>query len=288
MLTLAYQYIKTKLMVTQFVLVDNCKIAYFEKNPDSAQTIFFIPGNSVSKRVWRKQMNSAELSPYRLIAIDFPAHGDSDAMDERYYTFIGLAEILSKVITALSDDKPYILAGVSLGTNIIAEMLAFDLVPIGLVLAGPCVFGENYKVEQIAKPGTHVGVAFTDESDENEVLSYAHETSLSEYGDDLEIFFEDFRSVKAPFRSALGKSIFEGNFKDELRLIKEKNILSLVIFGKNELVVDCDYLDNAELPLWKPVYKIQGASHLVNIDQPIEFNETINEFAEFVFKLYNV
>jgi pimeloyl-ACP methyl ester carboxylesterase len=271
-------------MITQFLLVDNCKIAYFEKNANSGQTIFFIPGNSVSKKNWCKQLDSIELSGYRLIAIDFPAHGDSDATPEETYTLPGLAEILYKVVVRLSDNKPYILAGVSLGTNIVAEMLAFDVMPLGLALAGSCIFGGNYKVEQIAKPGTHVGVVFTDAPDDNDVVSYAHETSLSQNAENVEIFLEDFKSVKSPFRSALAKSIFEGNFNDELALIKEKNIPALVVFGKDELVVNCDYLDSAELPLWNnKIYKIEGASHLVNIDQPFEFNKLVNEFAKAIF-----
>jgi pimeloyl-ACP methyl ester carboxylesterase len=272
-------------MVTQFISVDNCKIAYVEKNANAPQTIFFIPGNSVSKRIWRKQLDSVELSSYRMIAIDFPASGDSDVMEQRFYTFAALAEISSKVIAGLSDNKPYIIAGVSLGTNIIAEMLAFDVNPRGLILAGPCIFGEHYKVEQIVKPGTHVGIVFTDHPDDDDIVSYAHETSLSKHAEDVDNFLEDFKSVKAPFRSALSRAIYEGNFNDEVALIKEKNIPSLVIFGKDELIVNHDYLDTAELPLWnQTVYKIEGASHLVNIDQPIKFNKVVNEFAEFVFK----
>jgi pimeloyl-ACP methyl ester carboxylesterase len=272
-------------MVTQFLLIDNCKISYVEKNANAPQTIFFIPGNSVSKRVWRKQLDSVELSGYRMIAIDFPAHGDSDSGNEKTYSAPGIAEISCYVIKSLSNNKPYIVAGVSLGTNIVAEMLAFDIHPKGLILAGSCIAGKHYKIEQIVRPGTHVGVVFTDHPDDNEVVSYAHETFLSREDKDVEIFLEDFKSVRPPFRSALGKSIFEVNFNDEISLIKEKNIPCLVVFGKDELVIDCNYLDNAELPLWnKTVYKIQGASHLVNIDQPIEFNKVVNKFAESVFK----
>jgi pimeloyl-ACP methyl ester carboxylesterase len=272
-------------MDCQYIEIDNCKIAYIEKNKDAADTIFFIPGNSVSKKVWRKQLESTELSTYRLIAVDFPSHGDSVPMNGTPYTFAGLAQMLSHVVVQLSNNKPYILAGISLGTNIVVEMLAFTITPEGLILAGPCIFGKNYKVDQIAKPGTHVGVVFTDDPDEEDVLSYAHETSLSQNTEDVEIFLEDFKSVKAPFRSAVAKSIFDGNFNDEVALLKEKNIPTLVVFGKGEVVVNSDYLDDAGLPLWNnKVYKIEGASHLVNIDQPVEFNKLMKEFAAAIFR----
>jgi pimeloyl-ACP methyl ester carboxylesterase len=111
------------------------------------------------------------------------------------------------------------------------------------------------------------------------------ETSLSQNTEDVEIFLEDFKSVKAPFRSAVAKSIFDGNFNDEVALLKEKNIPTLVVFGKGEVVVNSDYLDDAGLPLWNnKVYKIEGASHLVNIDQPVEFNKLMKEFAAAIFR----
>ena len=51
-------------MNSQYLEVNNCKIAYTERNKDAANTIFFIPGNSVSKKIWRKQFSSDALSAY--------------------------------------------------------------------------------------------------------------------------------------------------------------------------------------------------------------------------------
>jgi pimeloyl-ACP methyl ester carboxylesterase len=276
---------KIKKVNSDFIKIGNVNIAYTECNKDAANTIFFIPGNSVSKRIWRKQLSSDALSLYRMIAIDFPAHGDSDVADETCYNFAGLGELLSKVVTLLSKNNPYVLAGVSLGTNVVAEMLAFALKPEGLVLAGPSIFGEKYKVEQIAKPGTHVGVVFTDFADDKDLLSYAKETSLSGDEEDVAFFIEDFKNTKIPFRSVLAKSIFDGNFKDEVALLKEKNIPCLIIFGKDEMIVNNDYLDAADLPLWNNmIYLVKGASHLVNVDRPDEFNKLLTEFSSTVFK----
>lgn len=268
-----------------FVEIDKCKIAYKEKNPGAINTIFFIPGNSTSHRIWQKQYESNELSEFRMVAVDFPAHGKSDCDEDRYFTLPSLAQIIYNVINELSNGRPYILAGISLGTNVIAEMLVFENLPKALILAGPCVFGKNYTVDKIAKPNTHVNVVFTDLPDEKDLQAYAHETFLSSKNEDLEIFFEDFGNVKVSFRSALGKSIADRNYHDEVALLKEKNIPTLMVFGKEERVVDCDYLDDAGLSLWnKTIYKIDGASHLVNIDQPEKLNQLIKKFAEEIFK----
>jgi pimeloyl-ACP methyl ester carboxylesterase len=272
-------------MKVNFIEVNKIRLAHFEKNSDANQTIFFIHGNSVSKRSWRKQYNSPVLSDYRMIAIDLPSHGDSNEGIESFYTLKGLAGIMSNTVGQLAAGKPYILVGISLSTNIIAEMLAFDVKPEGLVLAGPCIVGKGYEVSQFVKPNTHVGVVFTDHSDENDILSYAHETSASRDPNDVEIFMEDFKSVKGNFRSPLAKSIMSGEYSDEIELLQQKNIPLLIVFGKNEIVVDENYLDNAVLPIWnKTIYKIEGSSHLVNIDQPEEFNKLLKKFADDIFK----
>lgn len=264
--------------------IDNCKIAYIETNPGADKTIFFIPGNSATKRIWSKQLESPLFSDYRLIAIDLPASGSSQITAETNYTLKGLAELIYKIVNKLIDGKPHIIAGVSLGTNIIAEMLAFEIRPLGLVLAGPCIFGANCKVENIAKPGTHVGVVFVDHSADEDVLSYAHEVLISDEQENIKMFVEDYKSVQPPFRSVLAGSIMAGDFNDEIALLNEKNIPALIVFGKDDVVVDCDYLDNEQLPLWsKTIYKIEGASHFVNMDAPEAFNKIVAEFAKDEF-----
>ncbi len=266
------------------VEIDNCKIAYVEINPGANNTIFFIPGNSVTKRIWSKQLESTLFSDYHLIAIDLPASGSSEITMEINFSLKGLAELLCKIVNKLIDSKPYIMAGVSLGTNIIAEMLDFEIHPLGLVLAGPCIFGTNCKVENIAKPGTHVGVVFVDHAKDEDVVSYANEVLISGEEENIKMFVEDYKSVQPPFRSVLAGSIMAGNFNDEIALLNEKNIPALIVFGKDEVVVDCDYLDNEPLPLWnKTIYKIEGASHFVNMDAPEAFNKIAAEFAKDVF-----
>lgn len=270
-------------MTQTYVEVENIKIAYIEKNKEAAYTIFFIHGNSISKRSWRKQYSSDILSAYRMVAIDLPSHGDSDAAE--VYNLPVLAALMAKAVKLLADGKPYILAGISLSTNIIAEMFAYDMNPEGLVLAGPCIIGENVGVEKWLKPNTHVGVVFTDSADMNDVIAYAKETSLSEDENDLRIFLEDYNKVKPPFRSSLARSVAEAIYNDEIVLLQQSNCPILIIFGRDEKVVDPDYLDHTEFNLWRSqVFKIAGASHLVNIDQPELFNQLLKSFADDMFK----
>jgi pimeloyl-ACP methyl ester carboxylesterase len=145
-------------MQNKIVEVNGIKIAYVEKNKEAKQTIFFIHGNSMSKRSWYKQYDSHVLSHWRLIVIDIPSHGDSEKAAASDCSLKGLGAIMASAINLLANNRPYIIAGMSLGTNIIAEMLAYNIIPAGLVLASPCIVSAELRVETFAKPGTHVGV----------------------------------------------------------------------------------------------------------------------------------
>ena len=139
--------------------------------------------------------------------------------------------------------------------------------------------------QKFIKPDTHVGVVFTEEADEQDVRLYALETSFSPAREDIDLFVRQYKKTDKKFRSTFSQSIAEENYSDELALIKNSGIPCLVVFGKNENVVDPDYLDDASLVPWRnTIFKIDGASHLVNIDQPETFNRLMLEFAQDIFK----
>lgn len=272
-------------MEHEYIEIQNIEIAYIEKNKEAPNTIFFLHGNSVSKRSWRNQYNSDLLSAHRLVAIDLPAHGDSGAAAIENYTLPGLAKLMCETIKRLANGKPYILTGISLGANIITEMLAYDINPVGLALAGSCIVGQNIGVDKFMKPNSHVGVVFMDNPADEDILAYANEISVSGAEDHVFIFSEDYKKVKSPFRSLLAQSINETNYSDEIALLQNKNLPILMIFGKDEKIIDQDYLDNTSLPLWNnKISKIEGASHFVNIDQPEAFNNLLKEFSADIFK----
>lgn len=272
-------------METKMLQVGNLTIAYIEKNPGASHTIFFIHGNSVSKRCWRKQYNNSLLDNYRMVAIDLPSHGESGVIDEKDCNLPAIGSIMYNAVNLLSDGKPFLLAGISLSTNIIAEMLVHDIYPAGLLLAGPCIVGKDHLPGNFIKENTHVGVVFTDVAAEQDVLSYAEETSSSSEISDINIFIEDYHAVKPSFRSLLAQSIVSATYSDEIDLLIQRNIPCCVVFGKEELVVDADYLDSTKLPLWSNrIYKLENASHLVNIDQPEQFNQLLKSFADDIFK----
>lgn len=274
-------------MESKLISIQGLSIAYNEINENAPKTIFFIHGNSCSSRIWRKQSESPLLNNYRLVFFDLPAHGNSGSADEpdQVYNFPLLGKIMAAAVLQLAAGKPYIIAAMSMGTNILAEMILHNVDPRGLVLLCPTIAGGEIILGQIAKPGTHVHLIFTDDAEKEDLRNYALEVILSGSAHDLQFFMEDYSAVKKPFRSVLAKSIFNQQYSDEIKILQQKNIPLLMVFGKDEKVVDPDYLDKADLPLWKnTILKIPGASHLVNIDQPEKVNQLIAEFAEDMFK----
>lgn len=276
-------------MLQKFIHVNDCSLSYFESNANKNATLFLVHGNSGSALAWRKQMLSSLLQDFRLVALELPAHGESDCFPDNTLavSLPGLAEILVEAIQKLAGEKPFVLVGVSLATNIIAEMLVAAINPTGIVLAGPCIVGGDITIAQVAKPGTHVEVVFTDEAPEESILAYARETSLSQAPEDVAIFVSDYARVKRPFRSLLGQSIFAARqFSNEIALLQKRNIPLLVVFGADEQIVDPDYLNKIPLPLYQgTIFKLPGASHLVNIDQPEAFNQLLANFLGDVIRV---
>jgi pimeloyl-ACP methyl ester carboxylesterase len=273
-------------MSPSFIEVKGLQIAYHELNPGALNTIFFIHGNSVNKNCWYKQLKSGALKNYRLIAFDLPGCGDSDKAlhAEHDYTLKGLAAFAINIIHALHRNKPYIATGLSLGTNILAEMLP-TIQPAGIVMAGACIVGKNIAVDNIIKPGTHVGVVFTGEALKEDVLKYANEVMINADAEDIQQFSDSYYSTDTRLRTTIAACIAAGNYSDEIDLLQQKDIACLFVYGKDELVVNTNYLEDVTLPLWNnKIYLIDGASHLPNIDKPEEFNALLMAYAEDVFK----
>lgn len=277
-------------MIKGYLSANDLQIAYCIHNPTHSNTIFFIHGNSSSSAVWRNQVKCTLLASYRLITIDLPSHGNSAAIDaEGDFSLPAIAKIVGAAINQLINDQPYIICSVSLGTNMVAEMLADNFVPQGLLLAGPCIVGNNFGMEKMILQGADVTAVFAENLPEAAILEYALIISSSKDEKDVQFFLADYNSVKGKFRSSLYGTIAAGSYNDQVAILQKLNLPVCIVFGKEEMVVNSDYLNEAPLNLWnKTIYKIPGASHLVNIDAPEAFNELLAAFAKDLFTITSV
>lgn len=267
------------------IIVNGLNIKCYEYNAHQTKSIFFIHGNSSSSAVWRKQVHSGLFNQYRLITLDLPSHGKSDELPVLAdFSLPAIASIIAAAVKQHINDQPYLIYGISLGTNIIAEMLLYGLTPLGLLLAGPCIAGEGFELDKMMLPSADVSAVFADNVPQEIVNKYAGETSLSLSDEDRKYFLEDYNAVKGLFRTSLFATIAAGTYNDQIAIIKKINCPVCLVFGKDDKIVNTDYLNAVPFNIWNnQIYKVDGASHLVNIDAPVEFNKLLFAFAKDIF-----
>lgn len=276
------------MMTPQFITSKSVDLAFFEVTRESKKLVFFIHGNSSSAKTWKRQYADPLFSNYRLIFLELPGHGQSGGSTDPLndYTLPALGATMAEAINKLADGLPYIIIAASLGTNIIAEALKFNLHPKGLVLVGPCITGGKYKFENMVKPGTAVSVVLTDNAPLNQVEQYASEIILDSDPLIRQEFVNDYLKVKAQFRSSLAMSIQNNNYSNQIELVKSINVPVLIVFGREEKVIDPHYLNDSPFMLWNDeVIRLSNASHLAYIDQSKSFNLTVIEYLENHFNV---
>jgi pimeloyl-ACP methyl ester carboxylesterase len=269
-------------MEGSFVEIEDLKIHYLEKNKEAKATIFFIHGNSGSSRMWQQQLNAPLLQQYRMVAIDLPGHGKSSGSNnpEKDYSPIGTAKILSQVVNELAANKPFILVGFSYGTNVIAEMLAYGVAPSGVVMIGSCVMGENYGMEKIFIQHNSPSIFFYNETDQKNVSLFLHEQMKLADETDIQNSIEDYLNVSPDFKAALFKTAAEGKISDEIKAIQNLNIPVCIIFGKEDKMINVNYLNDLPFTVWQDmIYKISDAGHWANVDNPETVNQLIFNYA---------
>lgn len=268
-------------MALKSIVSNAVKIAYFEKNESAAFTLFFFHGNSSSHHSWKHIFDQKIFEHCRIVAFDLPGHGDSDSSPD--CSLLAIGKLLAECINQMADSKPFILVGVSLGTNIIAEALSYDIDPLGIVLAGPCIVGTGCAIPDIMIPNTCVGLSFTDELDNEQLNELARLLTNKHLQSSIDQLENDFKLVKSNFRSKFGLSVSEGKFSDQVQIINNKNLPTLVIIGDADRVFFSNYLDHISLPLWNnKIYKISGG-HWIHLDNPHLFNELLSNFVQDIF-----
>jgi pimeloyl-ACP methyl ester carboxylesterase len=270
----------------KYIRIDNSNLAYIEKNSQEADTLFFIHGNSGSSRLWYKLFDGKLLDHYRLIALDLPGHGHSDAInDEADINLLHIASLLSKAVNALAAGTRYVLIGFSLGANLVAEMLPLSPAPLGVVLVSPTVIGDNIAFHHTLKEGANPAILFTDEPSPAELTHFMQEILEGGTQADVSVCLEDFNAVEKPFRSMILKTAMAGKVSDELHNLSVYGRPTLVVFGKYDKIINPNYLDQAALPHWdNTICKLDPAGHYVMLNQPDALAELLLPYCRNAFK----
>jgi pimeloyl-ACP methyl ester carboxylesterase len=262
------------------ITVDRLQVAYQEVNAGSDKTIFFIHGNSGSSRSWAKQLGDAQLKDYRMIAFDLPAHGDSSGSDDpdTDYSLPGLGRTMASAVGALVGDKPYAVVGFSLGSNVLAEALP-SLKPSGLVLTDPSVAGGGYTMDKVFQPGAEASVLFSDTATPESIAAFASIVGYNPSDADKRVTIDDYNRVKPGFRPTLMRTVMAGQLSDEPQLLVDAGLPVLVIFGREDRLVQTGYLDDAPFQLWKGrTFQLPSAGHTSHVDQPALWGQLLAEY----------
>lgn len=262
--------------------IDGITISYIQKNLAAEKTIFFFHGNCNSADLWVNQFSGAALKDYRLIAFDLPAHGESGIPeDTAKCSLIGLGEIMSKCVIEISEGQPYMLCGLSLGGNIIAEMLATAVNPSALVFIGSNFPGEDIAPTDIISDALVSEVLYTNSAPLENIQLYLQRASIAKNQNNQGLLLESYLKVNPKFREAFPASIARGDYSDEIVLIKNFKKPILAVFGAMDTICSTELMSWISAVVWgETIYIIENAGHLAVLDQPEKVNNLLKEFLQ--------
>ena len=248
----------------------------------SKGTIVFIHGNSMSSKIWQKQLNSNAFAEYRLLALDLPGHGDSShSIDpDAHYNVLFYAQVLSELIIQIKADN-IILVGYSLGGNVIIETLPLIKNCKGCVLLASSLVHNAAELPGTFLPNPVVPIFFTADYTEEDVQKFADVVKGISTPPLPDFVAQDFRKTDKNCRSYLAKSVAENKLSDELGILQKATIPIVLTIGVEDKLVSQDYLKNIPLNKWgNKIFVIENAGHSAQFENDADFNTIISSFMQ--------
>lgn len=266
-------------MTHRYVVIDNVRIAYRDHNSASGAVVLLLHGNSSSSRIWEGHFDSDYFKGYRLIAPDLPGHGLSDIIPTGDYSVTSLARLMSKFVDRVVQHHRLAMVGLSLGGNVISEMLGFGVTPVAIVLLSTGLVGKEVKVHDVVKEGIVAEVLFCEYANGSSVETYFSTLLIADKPDMVRVFIDDYYRTISDFRKKFPESIVEGRYSDEIELLRKWGRQPLVIFGNQDKSMSPDVLDRVLLPYYNgKIYKVPNSGHMINLDQPAVFEWQVSQY----------
>ncbi|WP_345949542.1 alpha/beta hydrolase [Mucilaginibacter sp. PAMB04274] len=268
------------------IIIENYTITYHERNSEANETVFFIHGNSNSSLLWDKQLNDEQLQSYRLIAIDLPGHGESSHAENPVedYTIIKLGGLMYNTINQLSDGKPFIVCGFSLGSNVVAEMLTFDLRPKGIILVSPSIVGQALAPATIKNKAIIGEVLFGSNITQKKLDEYLQLAIPDQYHHERGLLQSDYLRTDHNVRVFLMKNALKGIFSDEVALVNLSELSCLMIIGLDDEITSPDSYDAVDLFTAKVNFiKLDSTGHFIPLESPKRLSNLVKMYADETF-----
>ncbi len=224
--------------------------------------VLFLHGNSSSRDVFVRQLESELASRHRLIALDLAGHGASgDAVDPKAaYTIPGFASTVGEVLDALAIDHLAIV-GWSLGGHIGIELLERDPRIAGLMIMGtPPVSRGIFGILRGFQPQFDLTLTTKGRLTHREMDRLA-----------------DWR-----MRKIMGHGLMMGAGVDQKKVVEHSPVPVAVVNGEFEPFARLDYLAGLDYAnLWDgQCHVIAGAGHASFLEAPDRFNALLGRFID--------
>lgn len=240
--------------------------------------VLLLHGNSSCKDVFRRQMEGAIASRYRMIAMDLAGHGESsDASDVHAYTIPGHAETALRVLDLLGVPDAAVL-GWSLGGHIGIEMLARRSSLRGLMIVGAPPYAHGFLgMARAFHVNLNLLLMTRARLSEREARRLARATLGVAYDP---VFYDAVMRTDVRARPELYRGMMKAEGADQKRTIESTDVPIAVVNGAGEPFARLDYLaDLAYGDLWDgQCHVIGGAGHAPFIEKPDLFNPILDRF----------
>jgi len=260
------------------------KIAISESGSGST-SVLFVHGNSSSKAVFSKQLNSSLAEKYHLLAIDLPGHGNSDNANnpQQDYTISSYAKLVCEVVEKLKLSS-LVIVGWSLGGHIAIEAVAQGLDAKAMILSGTPPVGPGFDHMAEAFHMENMGDTSKAEFDEDDINNFADATIGG-----AEFVTEELRQAVARTdgisrQIMLGASADPASGSDQKEFVESWNNPIAVLQGADDVFVQSRYLEGLN---WKNLWRgkvqfFENTGHAPFWQNAEQYNELLNSFLEDV------
>ena len=242
--------------------------------------VVLIHGNSSSARAFSRQIDGPLGRRFRLVALDLPGHGASDdAKDPGAYSLPGHASAVRAAVDALGLGEARFV-GWSLGGHIALEM-APDLPEArGFLIFGTPPLGSSEDIQEAFLPEPAMKFAFQEVINRDDALAYLAAFFRPGFADVPPFFLEDILRTDGRARSGLAASAQNGEFRDEVAVVRGLKVPIAVLHGDDERLVNGGYFALLAMPtLWRgSVQAIPSAGHTPQWETPEAFDALLEAF----------
>lgn len=260
------------------ILINEYRMSYTDVG--QGLPVVLIHGYPLSRAIWAPQIK-AITSRYRLITPDLRGHGDSEATSGPY-TMDLLADDIAALIQGLHIQQPVILGGLSMGGYITMafarrhpELLA------GLFLTATRADADS----EAGKEGRRKAIAAAQQacSSQPAVEGMLPKLFAPQTYSDNPALVQEVRNImeKTSLPGVVNSLLGMMERLDSFATLQNLGVPGLMIYGdQDQIIPEEAAIRTGSAFVDGSISAIKGAGHLLNMEQPGEFNKTLLEWLE--------